>query len=553
MLTGIEIKTINHLGIVAGIIDEIKIVDIINQELGIDEQEIVSAGEIVKAIILNGLGFISQPLYLFPKFFEDKATEHLLGKGILPEHLNDYKIGRVMDKIYAYGLSEIFLLIALAVAKKYQISLEFSHLDSSSFSVHGQYKRDKYLENKSTDNELNQETEPIPITITHGYSRNHRPDLKQFILDLIVAGDGNIPIFIEAASGNQSDKKVFGKIAQDYKKQLKLETTIVGDSALYSKDNLELLKQIKWLTRVPLSIKEAKNLVSTLSESEFKNSDIPGYSWVERSSNYGGIKQRWLVVKSEARTQSDLVSGEKKITKEYESTQKKLTKLFKKKYSSYTEAELSLKQIKSSLKYHLISDLEIIEIGGDNQETIYQITGQTAQLSEVESDALSFIIQTNSEAIELLKNRAGRFIIATNRLDSESFSPDEMLRRYKEQQKVESGFAFLKDPLFFADSIFLKSPQRIETMAMLMGLCLMVYSLGQREVRRQLFEEKTGIPNQLGKLTVKPTLRWIFQCFQGIHLLVHQGIQQVVNLTEERLLTLKFFPLSCQKYYILSG
>ncbi len=151
-----------------------------------------------------------------------------------------------MDKIYAYGLSEIFLLIANAAAKKYQISLEFSHLDSSSFSVHGQYKRDKYLENKSTDNELNQETEPIPITITHGYSRDHRPDLKQFILDLIVAGDGNIPIFIEAASGNQSDKKVFGKIAQDYKKQLKLETTIVGDSALSSKDNLELLQEIKW-------------------------------------------------------------------------------------------------------------------------------------------------------------------------------------------------------------------------------------------------------------------------------------------------------------------
>jgi len=89
MLTEIEIKNINHLGIVAGIIDELQIVEIINQELGIDEQEIVNSGEIVKAIILNGLGFISQPLYLFPKFFEDKATEHLLGKGILPEHLND--------------------------------------------------------------------------------------------------------------------------------------------------------------------------------------------------------------------------------------------------------------------------------------------------------------------------------------------------------------------------------------------------------------------------------------------------------------------------------
>lgn len=73
MLTGIKIKNINHWGIIAGIIDELQIVDIINQELVIDEQEIVNSGEIVKAIILNGLGFVSQPWYLFPKFFEDKA------------------------------------------------------------------------------------------------------------------------------------------------------------------------------------------------------------------------------------------------------------------------------------------------------------------------------------------------------------------------------------------------------------------------------------------------------------------------------------------------
>ncbi len=141
MLTGIKIKTINHLGIVAGIIDELDIVDIVNQELGIEEQEIVNSGEIVKAIILNGLGFVAKPLYLFPKFFEDKATEHLLGQGILAEQLNEHKIGRVMDKLYDLGLSELFLLIALAAAKKYQINLDYSHLDSSSFSVHGQYHK----------------------------------------------------------------------------------------------------------------------------------------------------------------------------------------------------------------------------------------------------------------------------------------------------------------------------------------------------------------------------------------------------------------------------
>ena len=111
----------------------------------------------------------------------------------------------------------------------------------------------------------------------------------------------------------------------------------------------------------------------------------------------------------------------------------------------------------------------------------------------------------------------------------------------------------LLEPLFFADSIFLKSPERIETMGMIMGLCLMVYSLGQREVRHQLYQGQTGIPNQLRKLTNRPTLRWIFQCFQGIHLLVYQGVKQVVNITEERLFILKFFPESIQKYYILSG
>ena len=90
-------------------------------------------------------------------------------------------------------------------------------------------------------------------------------------------------------------------------------------------------------------------------------------------------------------------------------------------------------------------------------------------------------------------------------------------------------------------------------MAMVMGLCLLVYSLGQRELRRRLKEAKTGLKNQLGKLTEKPTLRWIFQCFQGIHLLVQSGKKQVVNLTEERQNIVSFFPLSVQNYYILSG
>ncbi len=100
-----------------------------------------------------------------------------------------------MDKLYDYGLSELFLLIALSGAKKYNINLDFSHLDSSSFSVHGQYNQ--VLSSELESQEKESKIEPIPISITHGYSRDHRPDLKQFVLDLIVTGDGNIPVLMK--------------------------------------------------------------------------------------------------------------------------------------------------------------------------------------------------------------------------------------------------------------------------------------------------------------------------------------------------------------------
>ncbi len=539
-LKNLEIKTINHLGIIAGIIDEIGIVEIINEQLGTHPEEIVSPGIVIKATILNGLGFVSQPLYLFPKFFEDKATEHLLGKGILPQHLNDDRIGRVMDKCYSYGNSELFLLIALAAAKKYQINLDYSHLDSSSFSVHGEYKNSLPLLNKPSKEKNNQveALKEIPIKITHGYSRDHRPDLKQFILNMIVSVDGDVPIFIETGSGNQSDKKVFGEIAKKYKKQLEFETTIVSDSALYSEDNLKLMKGISWVTRVPLSIKEAQELVSNLAEDKLKESGISGYRYQEIKSNYAGIKQRWLVVESQKRKESDLKKLEEKIPKEHQVISRKLSQLSAKKFTSELEANLLLKQLTSKLKYHRISEITITEKIDKQQKINYQITG---------------VIKPDTDKIVTLKRKAGRFVIATNKLDVDSFSSDDILRKYKEQQAPERGFAFLKDPLFFADSVFLKTPQRIETMAMIMGLCLLVYSLGQRAIRSALQTSKTGLKNQLGKLTERPTLRWIFQGFQGIHLVRFQGITQIANLTDERQFTLKFFPEFVRKYYILSG
>lgn len=113
------------------------LVEQINRLLGTDSQEIISAGQVVKAMILNGLGFVSAPLYLFEKFFVGKATEHLLGEGIRPEHLNDDRLGRVLDKLYEAGLTEVFVTVALCAARKFGVKMDSLHLDSSSFHVDG--------------------------------------------------------------------------------------------------------------------------------------------------------------------------------------------------------------------------------------------------------------------------------------------------------------------------------------------------------------------------------------------------------------------------------
>jgi transposase len=142
-------------------------------------------------------------------------------------------------------------------------------------------------------------------------------------------------------------------------------------------------------------------------------------------------------------------------------------------------------------------------------------------------------------------------VLATNVLEINELEPDQILSTYKQQQSAERGFSFLKDPLFFTDSVFLKSSERIESLGLIMGLCLLVYTLAQRHLRSRLIQSQAKLKNQLGQLTERPTLRWIFQFFQAVHLLTISSVKQISNLTDERLSILRFFPNTCRSYYLL--
>ncbi|NET05955.1 MAG: IS1634 family transposase [Symploca sp. SIO2B6] len=195
------------------------------------------------------------------------------------------------------------------------------------------------IKEDKADKLLNPEPQK-PIQITYGYSRDKRPDLKQFLLELIVSGDGDIPLFIRAADGNESEQAVFGKILKEFKSRVDFESIMVADSALYSQKNLLLMQDLPWITRVPLSVKGAQHLVTEVRVEELvKNQEYPSYSWVEKRSNYGDIEQRWLLIESEKRRESDLEKLEKKLAKKKTESEQIKSRLCRQKFESAAEAK----------------------------------------------------------------------------------------------------------------------------------------------------------------------------------------------------------------------
>jgi transposase len=125
-------------------------------------------------------------------------------------------------------------------------------------------------------------------------------------------------------------------------------------------------------------------------------------------------------------------------------------------------------------------------------------------------------LRLDPEALEREVHRKAAFLVATNVLGHTILPDLQLIQAYKVQSAVERGSAFLKDPLFLASSVFVKKPERIIALAFIMVLCLLVYRLAELRVRRRLAAARETVPDQLRQPTTRPTMRWLFQCFEGI-------------------------------------
>jgi transposase len=200
-------------------------------------------------------------------------------------------------------------------------------------------------------------------------------------------------------------------------------------------------------------------------------------------------------------------------------------------------------------KYDRLDDPQIVRVAR------YGKRGRSAKGAEPEEIRyrIKAKLKRDEAAIGEELERAGGYILATNILsEREELTNDELLAKYKGRQSVERRFRFLKNPLFFTSSVFVKTPRRVTAIAMVMELCLLVYTLEERSLRGVLAKTGAVIRHQRGKSTQRPTLRWVFQLFQAVHLLSVDGAKQISNLTEERRSLLGFLSSSCRRYYLLS-
>ena len=509
-MQGVRVERLDHLGIVAGVCREIGLAEYLDNLAGPNQQQ-VSVGTATVAMILNGLGFSNRRLYLVSQFFATKPVEYLLGPRITAEMLHDDCLGRTLDWLHDHDPTALFAGIAHQARQRFGIAARQIHVDTTSFAVTGEY-----------DTELDAHT----LAVTYGYSRDHRADLKQWMLALATTRQGDVPLFCQTLDGNASDKVTLVAAVEALAEQLRAAGAddtdapapiFVADSGLYSTANVARLSraQVRWISRVPDTSAGAVAALRVADVAWQQDGDL---FWAPVSAPQAPTGERWVVVRTtqgEERARATLARQVEQTRGQWE---KALWHLSNQRFACVSDAQAALaKQLKTRPAWLQVESVLVMQ-------PKHRRPGRPrkdAPPDHVEWQLLT-TLAVDEAAVAREARRKAAFLVATNVLDPTQLSDYELIRTYKEQHSVERGFSFLKDPLFLASSVFVKKPERIVALSLVMVLCLLIYRLAEHRLREQLVATGQTVPNQLKQPTDRPTMRWIFQCFEGVSLVAFQ-------------------------------
>jgi transposase len=523
-----QIYPVAHLPLVLGVLRRLDVATVIDRLLPPHPAHVLSAGRGVEALVLAILDG-DHALYKVGQRLEERGMVSLLQPGLRRASLHDYRLGHILDALFAANLNQVFSAIALKALEVYNIPTLWLHQDTTTIALYGAYK-----------DEPQTPKAPRPA---YGHSKNGRDDLKQVLLSLGVSGDGGIPLRLGIRDGNRSDS-VETPLAIEECLALGLEGVcgIVADSKAYSRRTLGLCleQSIGLVTLVPRTCTVRQELeawgqqqatLPLLIEKPGRTKAEAPRHWhgqsvmrqVEVEYSDGRVAQetlRFVVVHSSQLAQQQTQSYAGAQTKEATALADHVTRVHAQWFACLPDADAAIAEYEGrgqgrrgrhprpwryhAVRYHIVADTRFTrrtrrgrpaKADSPPLEAGYRLVVDVAGLANPEEDN-------------------GWTVLATT-VSAEACPDAGVLQAYQEQHTtVEPGFRWIKNPAAIAP-VWLEKPERIAALAMRTVIGLLVYSIIQRQVRLYLYTHEQQIPGNKGT-TATPTAAVVFALFAQV-------------------------------------
>ncbi len=511
----IEVYPVHHLPIIKAYADQLGLVSLINHYVPTAME--VDAGTVVLGLVLDTLSGRS-PLYRLEEFFAQHDTELLLGKAIPPQAFTDDTVGRVLDRLYDFGTIRLFTACAVRASRRFDLERRYVHFDTTSCSVWGEYQF--------------AETQDLPFHVTYGYSKDKRPDLKQFVLSMLCV-DRAVPIWGKAGDGHASDKALNTSLLSEIAQLLAQHGVAPGayiyiaDAALVTEDNLAALGDTLFVTRLPATYSECGRVIAeAVARTQWEEVGVlaqtqptkhrPGtfYKVAEDVVTLYGKTYRAVVVHSSSHDQRRQKRLEREVHEASTTLETTMHTAAQQVYFCRADAATAAAQLRAlPSAYHQI-EVEVEERPqyGPGRPSRHQPRPVKAMRYGLKPS-----LRERAEVIARKRHEAACFVLLTNvpTAGEMAHSARDVLRAYKEQYGVEQNFAFLKASVI-VNSLFLKKPERLEALGLVLLLALLLWRLVERALRVHVETTGSTLVGWDKKETQKPTAFMMMTKFAAV-------------------------------------
>lgn len=536
-------EALGALPIVAHFMDRMRVAKLLERHLPADDARSALGAAGAAGVVVANLCLSRSPLYGLGEWAQGLDATAL---GLRPGEaglINDDRAGRALDRLFAADRASLLCELVLGVVEEFAVEVSQLHNDSTSIALHGDY----------AGADGRPRAGRRAPAITHGYSKDHRPDLKQLVLILTVARDAAVPLAHRVCDGNTADQTTHVETWEGLRRLVgRADFLYVADSKLATREQMGHIDRNggRFCCVLPRSRKEDGLL------REWMRGSRP--EWTEAARRAGARKgspeEVWSVapapiasaeghrivwVHSTAKRATDEQARSDRIARGRRALERLAKRLAGPK-CRFREREAVEDAARAALRAKGVERLVLFWVS-ERLEVRYRLDstgpGRKPHRRRLERPRFALRWKLDEEAVAREAASDGCYPLVSN--DRER-SGAELLLAYRYQPNLEKRHHQLKSVLDAAP-VYLKSPARIEALFACHFIALLLHALVERELRRAMARETIDrlplYPEE--RDCHAPTAARVFQLFAGVarHRLLRD--RELVQVFEPKLTALQ--------------